>query len=407
LDGGVKPGHDEKKEGSRRAMTAAASAARGFDPRVWLLAIGTFATGTDTFVIAGILPELSRSFHVTLEATGALVSVFALVYGIGTPLLAIVVARWRQDRVALIALAVFVVVNLLCAVAPSYGFLLAMRAAAALCAAAYAPAAYVLAAAAARPEKRGSALAAVALGSSGSTVFGVPLGTFIGERFGWPATFILVAALTALALAALLAQGPRAAASPPALPLKERVAPLARAKVWIALAPVLLMFCGIYAVYTYIAPLLETRFSPADVPLFLIVYGVGGLAGSQLGGKLVDRFGATMPLIVLLTIFALLYAVFPAALHSAIATGAVMFGLTLCSWACFAPNQTRVVAVEPEHANIMFALINAAIFFGGAVGAAFGGVVLSALSVTALPYAAAILSAAAVAIILPARLARS
>jgi predicted MFS family arabinose efflux permease len=383
------------------------SAARGFDPRVWLLAIGTFATGTDTFVIAGILPELARSFQVTLEATGALVSVFAFVYGIGTPLLAILVARWRQDRIALAALAVFVVVNLLCAAAPSYGFLMVMRAAAALCAAAYAPAAYVLAAAAARPEKRGSALAAVALGSSGSTVFGVPLGTFIGERFGWPATFILIAVLTALALAALLAQGPRAAASPPALPLAERVAPLARGKVWIALAPVLLMFCGIYAVYTYIAPLLETHFSAANVPLFLIVYGVGGLAGSQLGGKLVDRFGATMPLIVMLSLFALLFAVFPVALHSAIATGIVMFGLTLCSWACFAPNQTRVVAVEPEHANIMFALINAAIFFGGAVGAAFGGVVLSTLSVTALPYAAAILSAVAVIIILPSRVARS
>lgn len=380
---------------------------RGFDPRVWLLAIGTFATGTDTFVIAGILPELAKSFSVTIEAAGAVVSVYAFVYGIGTPLLAVVVARWRQERVALAALAVFAIVNVLCAVAPSYGFLIAMRAAAALCAAIYAPAAYVLAAASARPEKRGSALAAVALGSSGSTVFGVPLGTVIGNHFGWPATFAMIAVITALAFATLAVRGPRTVeAPPPPLPLAARVAPLGRRKVWVALAPLLLMFCGIYAFYTYIAPLLETRFSAADVPLFLLVYGVGGLAGSQLGGKLVDTFGAIGPLIVLLSAFAVLYAVFPLALHSAVATGAVMFGMTLCSWACFAPNQTRVVAVEPEHANIMFALINASIFFGGAVGAAFGGVVLGALSVTALPYAAAILTALAVAIIVQARMPR-
>jgi predicted MFS family arabinose efflux permease len=201
-------------------------------------------------------------------------------------------------------------------------------------------------------------------------------------------------------MAALLVRGPRTAEASPVLALADRVAPLARLKVWVALAPVLLMFCGIYAVYTYIAPLLETRFATEDIPLFLICYGVGGIIGSQFGGKLVDRFGATRPLIVLLGIFALLNAAFVMALHSPIATGAVLFGLTLCSWACFAPIQTRIVAVEPEHANVMFALINAAIFFGGAVGAAFGGAVLSAFSVIALPYAAAILAALAVAMII-------
>jgi predicted MFS family arabinose efflux permease len=287
----------------------------------------------------------------------------------------------------------------LCALAPSYAFLIAMRAAAALCAAAYAPAAYVLAAAASQPEKRGSALAAVALGSSGSTVLGVPLGTFIGGHFGWPATFVMIAIISIAAFAALLLRGPRTSEATPPLPLAERVAPLAHLQVWLALAPILLMFCGIYTLYTYIAPLLETRYAAADLPLFLICYGVGGLAGSQLGGKLVDKFGATVPLIVLLSIFTLLNAGFAASLHSWIATAAVMFGMTLCSWACFAPIQTRVVAIEPDHANVMFALINAAIFFGGAVGAALGGAVLDVLSLAALPYTAAILAALAVATI--------
>ena len=163
-----------------------------------------------------------------------------------------------------------------------------------------------------RPEKRGSALAAVALGSSGSTVAGVPLGTFIGNHFGWPATFVDDRRHHRDRALCLVRGRPAQIRIPPPLPLAERVAPLARLRVWIALAPVLLMFCGIYALYTYIAPLLETHFTAADVPLFLICYGAGGIVGSQFGGKLVDRFGATRPLLVLLSIFAVLNALFAA-----------------------------------------------------------------------------------------------
>jgi MFS transporter, DHA1 family, inner membrane transport protein len=374
--------------------------ARGFDPRIWLLAIGTFATGTDTFVIAGILPELARSFDTSIEQAGAIVSVYAAVYGIGTPLLAVVVGRWRRDWVALGALAAFCVVNLLCAVAPSYAFLIAMRALAAICAAIYAPTAYTLAAAFAKPERRGSALAAVAFGSSGSTVVGVPLGTFVGEAMGWRATFVLVALITAIGVVTLVWRGLRTGAvEAPPQTLSQRVAPLGRFRVWIILAPALLLYCAIYVVYTYIAPLLETRYTAEDVPLFLIIYGVGGLLGSQLGGRIVDRFGATRPLIIVLLLFTLLEVALPFSLASTAATAAVMFGLTLCSWSCFAPIQTRVITAEPKHANVMFALINSSVFLGGAVGAALGGVLYGFLPVFNLPFAAAILTGIAVALI--------
>lgn len=373
----------------------------GFDPRIWLLAIGTFATGTDSFVIAGILPQLAHHFSVPIEEAGWLVSVYALVYGVGTPLLAVLVARRRRDRVAIFALAMFCLINILCAVAPSYVFLLAMRAVAAIFAAIYAPTAYTLAAAFAKPERRGSALAAVALGSSGSTVVGVPLGALIGGALGWRATFGLVAVLTLVAILALAWRGLGSEHGEPAPEtLAQRVAPLGRMQVWIILAPALLLYCAIYVVYTYIAPLLETHYEATTIPLFLTIYGIGGLAGSQIGGRLVDIYGATRPLIIVLTLFTILEAVLPASLSYLPATYLVLFGLTLCSWSCFAPIQTRVITAEPANANVMFALINSSVFLGGAVGAAFGGVLYGVMHVTYLPYAAAILTAIAVVIIL-------
>jgi MFS transporter, DHA1 family, inner membrane transport protein len=379
----------------------AMSGDRGFDPRIWLLAIGTFAIGTEGFVIAGILPALADDLHVAIEATGLLVSVYALVYGLGTPFLAVLVARLPRHRVALISLGVFAFVNLLCALAPTYSVLLALRAVAGICAALYAPTAYAIASSLARPERRGGALAAVALGSSGSTVIGVPLGAFIGNHFGWRATFVFVAIITAAGLAAMLWRSlpVETDAHVPRQILVERFRPLARAKIWIVLLPALLLYCAIYLVYTYIAPLLETHYALETVPAFLVVYGLGGLAGSQLGGRLVDIYGATRPLLAALSLFTLLEVALPFSLSAVWATCATLAGLTLCSWACFAPIQTRAVAAEPANANVIFALINSSVFLGGALGAALGGVLLDLMPVTGLPLAAALLTGAAVAII--------
>lgn len=375
---------------------------RGFDPRIWLLAIGTFATGTDAFVIAGILQEFGRYFGVSDTAAGWAISSYAFVYAIGTPILAVIVARWRQDRVAIAALSLFVIINILCAVAPSFTFLIVMRVAAALCAAVYAPAAYVLADSAAPPDKRGTARAAVAFGSSGSAVFSVPLGTYIGHAFSWQATFVMIAVISAIAVFALAARGPRADAVGVLLPLAQRVAPLARRAVWIVLAPVLLMFCAIYALYSYIEPLLKQGgYDAAGITWLLAAYGVGSLIGSQLGGKLADRFGPYPPLIAALSAFTVLNALFDLALPSVTAIALVMFGLPLCSWLCFAPNQSRIIDAEPEHRNVVLALLNSAIFFGGSVGTAFAGAVQPTLPVTGLPYLAAILSAIAVALTVP------
>ena len=169
---------------------------RALDPRIWLLAIGTFAVGTDAFVIAGILPQLADAFGVGVEAAGLIVSTYSLTYGVGTPLLAAFVARWPRHRVVLATLGAFAAVNVCCALAPGYGYLIVLKVAAGICAAIYTPTAYALAASATGPEKRGAALAAVAIGLSAASVFGVPLGTWVGHHAGWHATFWMIAAIT-------------------------------------------------------------------------------------------------------------------------------------------------------------------------------------------------------------------
>src|SRR5438874_11496732 len=78
--------------------------ANKIDPRILLLALGMFALGTDSFVIAGVLPVIAREMQVTEGLAGQLVTVFALTYALGGPVLAALMSRWSRNRTLIIAL---------------------------------------------------------------------------------------------------------------------------------------------------------------------------------------------------------------------------------------------------------------------------------------------------------------
>jgi predicted MFS family arabinose efflux permease len=332
-----------------------------------------------------------------MTAAGMFVSVYSFSYGLGTPVLAALTARWRRSRVVFAALCAFALVNLACAFAPSYGVLLSLKAAAGLCAAVYTPTAYLLAASLAPASRRGLALAAVAVGLTVASVLGIPIGTWIGYRFGWHATFGAIALVTVLAAAAIRLgrlQDPSDAPPPPSL--VRRIAPLARGEVWMALLPCLLMYIGNAQVFTYVAPLLETRYGTGTLPLLLGVYGLGGLVGSPLGGRLADRFGPIKPQFMGLTLLLLVQLAIPFALASLWSTCLVLFLATLGNWGSFAPYQARIMLIEPDNASVLIALINTGVYLGNAIGAAVGGLLLRGLPVTMLPFSAAATIAVAI-----------
>ena len=168
-----------------------------------VLATGTFAIGTDAFVIGGVLPAVARSLGVSTSSAGLLVTAFAVAYALGAPILAVAGARLARRTLLVSALAVFVAANLLAAVAPSYALMLIARVLAALAAAAFVPAASAVASSLAPMEHRGRALATVVAGMTVAQVAGVPFGAFVGASLGWRYTFIFVGALGAAAALAV------------------------------------------------------------------------------------------------------------------------------------------------------------------------------------------------------------
>ncbi|OKI00181.1 hypothetical protein A6A06_23755 [Streptomyces sp. CB02923] len=391
-----------------------------------LLAVGVFAIGTDGYVIAGLLTDMAHDLHVTEGAAGRLVTVFALAYAIGAPLLGAATGGLRRRTVLVGSLGLFAATNLAAALVDSYAAMLAVRVAAALAAALFTPAAAAAAPALVPAERRGRALATVGAGMAAATAAGVPLGTLIGGAFGWRATFLAVAALGAAAAAgtALLLPADTAATASGAGAGAgagggagggpgSRLAVLRVPGVPSALGVSVLWIAGAFTVLTYIGPVLAEvgGVRGTALSLWLLVFGLAAVAGNALGGRFADRHPTpwltvvcTAGLTVALAALGLL-----GALGAHGATGAAWAAVALAVWGvfgwAFAPaQQHRLVGLAPEAPGLILALNASATYAGislggllGSLGLAHAGAAGAGLTATAIELLA-VAAAAAVAL---------
>jgi MFS transporter, DHA1 family, inner membrane transport protein len=273
------------------------------DKRLLVLASGMFAVGTDSFVVAGVLHQVSASFGVSVALAGQMVTLYALSYAALSPVIAATAAHWPRRRLLLSSLAVFVLRNLTSALALSIEVVLMSRVLAGVGAAMFSPMA---------PERRGQALAIVIAGLSSATALGASLGTFIGGWLGWRATMWFVAAVAALA-AIGVARSLRDVPTPPPISLARRLAPLGDARVLRTLLTTWLAFSGLFLVYTYIGSTFD-RATGGDARVLaglLLLWGVAGTLGNLVAGRLTDRFGSRAIMNVAIVIVALDFALFP------------------------------------------------------------------------------------------------
>ncbi|SAK49499.1 major facilitator transporter [Caballeronia arationis] len=363
------------------------------------LAISAFAIGTTEFVIMGLLPNVARDLAVSIPSAGLLVTGYALGVAVGAPLLAVLTSRMPRKLALQLLMAVFIVGNVLCAVAPNYGLLMVARVVTSFAHGSFFGIGAVVAASLVPAEKRASAIALMFTGLTLANVLGVPFGTFIGQEFGWRATFWIVAALGVLSALGVTALVPnRHDAGPSGLGHEVRV--LKEPQVWLALAMTVLGFGGVFVVFTYIAPILEQvgGFSPRGVTLVLVLFGVGLTIGNTIGGKLADR--SLMPsLMGILIALAIVMAVFATTSHSQTGTIVTIFVWGIAAFATVPPLQTRVVEKAKAAPNLASTLNIGAFNVGNAGGAWLGGMVLErGHALDSLPWVAAAVAILALAV---------
>jgi predicted MFS family arabinose efflux permease len=365
--------------------TAPSSAPVSYRP-LYFLALGTFAIGTESFMIAALLPGMAADLGVTLSMAGQLVTAFTLVYALSSPVLTALTGSIGRRKLLLATMSLFALGNIVAAMAASYWALLFARVMLALAAGLYAPNANALAGALLPPERRGRALAIVSGGFSVAVALGVPTGAFIGNHLGWRVTFVAVAVLALAATVGLLLGVPKdAGKSLSTATLAERIAVIRQPGTLPALFVTTLWALGCYTVYTFIAPLLAgiASLDGSHIGYILFCWGACAIVGISIGGFANDKIGARSVILIALPLlavsllgFSVAMYVEPGARMTTLLVAVVVWGLS--AWAFTPAQQARLIGMAGlKNAPIVLSLNASFQYFGFSLGAVLGALTLS------------------------------
>lgn len=361
---------------------------------LFALAVGAFAIGTTEFSPMGLLPVIAEGVQVSIPTAGMLVSAYAIGVMLGAPVMTLLFSRWGRRKALVALMLIFTVGNLLSALAPGYTSLLLSRLITSLNHGAFFGIGAVVAASVVPKDKQASAIAAMFMGLTVANIGGVPVATWVGQQLGWRLAFGGTAVLGLITMAALwLALPPGEAGPRPNV--RRELAVLVQPSVLLAMGTTVLGSGAMFALYTYVAPVLTelTQASPGFVALALVLIGVGFTLGNSLGGRLADWSldGATL---LILATLALTMAVLPLLLTTQLgaAIGLVVWGAA--AFGIVPPVQMRVMQAAAQAPSLASSVNVGAFNLGNALGAALGGLVISlGWGYAAVPWVGAALAA--------------
>jgi len=362
------------------------------------LLIGGFCIGMTEFLMMGVLPDLSRSLHISIPSAGHLISTYALGVVIGAPLLVGLTGHLPPKKVLISLMLLVFLFNGLFALAPNYTLLLITRFLAGLPHGAYFGIGAVVATQLAEPGREAKSVAVMFAGLTVANIIGVPLGTYIGHHFSWRFSFFLIAAVGLLAAGAIKLWLPGLPANG-ASNFRQSLGIFSKPGLWVIVGISAIGTGGMFAWISYIAPLMTevAGFKAEAITLIMVIAGLGMAFGNFVGGRLADRFPALITTGLLLTcmVIALLTAAIlaqyqPTAILMTFITGAIGFGV-------IAPMQILIMQEAKGAEMLASAVLQATSNMGNALGAFLGGLPIAAgMGYTSPEYVGAALASAGV-----------
>ena len=333
------------------------------------LALGTFCIGTSEFASMGILQLFAASLNLDLSTATHAIEAYAFGVVLGGPAVTILAAKLNRKHLLLALMAIFVLGNVLSAVATGLGSFTLARFVSGIPQGAYFGAGAVVATYIVGPGQGGRAFALVMTGLTVATIFGSPLATLLGQTLGWRNAYLAVSALGVLSLLALWAWVPRSSALDGG-PVLQELRALNRASVWTMVAVAALGVASIFAVYTFIGPFVTdgAGLGASWIPVALGVFGIGMTAGNVVGGRLADRhpsrglvagFGSALLALALLAVGG----------RNAWVLMAGLFAVGATMMVAIPTIQVRLTQAAPDAPTLMGAMNLAALNVANAIGA--------------------------------------
>jgi len=365
------------------------------------LAVGAFAIGTTEFSPMGFLPEIARDLEISIPRAGMLISAYALGVMLGAPLMTLWLSRYSKRKSLILLMAIFTIGNILATLAPNYLGLMGARIITSLNHGAFFGIGSVVAASVVPKDKQASAVAMMFMGLTIANIGGVPLATWIGQHIGWRMAFLGISLLGLLTMFSLWKALPEGQSSQKPN-VRQELQVLTRLPVVLALLTTVMSAGAMFALYTYIAPSLQsfTQASPALITLMLVLIGVGFSIGNHLGGKFAD-LSLNKTLIGFLILLMLMMLLFPILASTALGAGLALIIWGAAAFAVVPPLQMRVMSVAYDAPGLASSVNIGAFNLGNALGAIAGASVLNlGLSYSAVSFAGAGLSAVALLLVL-------
>ncbi|MEJ5056950.1 MULTISPECIES: MFS transporter [unclassified Pseudomonas] len=345
---------------------------------LFALALGSFCIGTSEFASMGVIQLFSATLGIAVPQATNAVTAYALGVVVGAPLVTLAAARLNRRTLLLALMALFVIGNLLSALATNLSLLVVARFISGLPQGAYFGAGAMVASYLLGPGQSGRAFAIVMTGLTIATIFGSPLATFIGQNLGWRETYVAVAALSAVAWLAIRQWLPRTQALNGS-PIVEELSALRSGQVWGVMAVATAGIASLFAIYTFIGPIVTdaAKLAPSVIPVALAIFGIGMTVGNSVGGRLADLypmrgivlgFGLSLGVLVIIATNGQdPWILFPA-----------LFALGAGLMAAIPTMQVRLTRFAPQAPSLVGAMTLAACNLGNAIGAWAGGVTIDA-----------------------------
>lgn len=341
------------------------------------LAVGGFAIGTGEFVMLGLLPQVAGDLAVSIPQAGQLVAAYAIGVVIGAPLLTAATVRARRKRVLLVLMVVFALGNVASALAPTFELALVARFLTGLPHGAFFGAASVVAGGMVPAARKTTAMSVVFAGLTIANIIGVPATTLIGQQTSWRLVYALVGVIALVCAVLVAVFVPDSEAHESAL--RSELKAFTKPQVWLTLSVAVFGGGGLFATFSYIAPMMTdvAGYAEGSVTYLLVLFGLGMTVGNLVGAKLADK-ALMRTLIVSLMLEALVALVFVFGAQDKIASAVLIFLFPATSLAALPALQSRIIALAGGAPNLAAASIQAAFNIANSIGAYLGGVSIAA-----------------------------
>jgi predicted MFS family arabinose efflux permease len=387
-----------------KAMTAtantptAAPASRDQQDRLpYMALLGLFFAGfvgvLTEVLPAGLLPEMARTLHSSIAATGQTVTLYAVATALAAIPLNQLTATWPRKTVVQVALLTVTLANLLTGLSSNYWLTLATRVLAGLSTALIWPSLAGYAARLSPTGKQGRAITIAMAGIPVSLAFGIPLATAITSFTGWQIAFYGSAALTLLVMLWMYATLPNL----PGLPIDHRHK-FSQVLTLPGVRAILLTLAGFmiahYMMYTYITDFLTLAGIEHQAGWILFVFGLTSVLSVFVVGKFIDRHlrhlvVATTVLLAAVALVMALLTGLPAAIYLAAATWGLVYGSSATLF------MAAIINASGPAAPIGQSMVTLVFSISIALGGLFGGIVVDALDTKSIMWTALALLTAA------------